>query len=179
VIRLALQIFSATLTTAWLLWTGPSADITELGSQGEKQSILLLVEVKHNLIRCHLRASYYSVGIIGRFPTRIRLSLLVRLKMGRSFGINSADSGQVFCPGVVLLTDSWRTSHRERTRSSTQRRELAFRFLRRDEIGIGVLSIQKLLVAAGCGGFIKMSLGAGGSQKAERVIRRLGGPSTR
>jgi hypothetical protein len=30
VIRLALQISCATLTAALLLWTGPSADITEL-----------------------------------------------------------------------------------------------------------------------------------------------------
>jgi energy-coupling factor transporter transmembrane protein EcfT len=33
VIRLALQISSATLTAALLLWTGPSADITELAAR--------------------------------------------------------------------------------------------------------------------------------------------------
>jgi hypothetical protein len=33
VIRLALQISSANLTTALLVWTGPSADITELAAR--------------------------------------------------------------------------------------------------------------------------------------------------
>jgi hypothetical protein len=59
VIRLALQIFCATLTTASLLWTVPSADISRTGSPGEKQSILLLVEVKHYLIRCQVRTTSY------------------------------------------------------------------------------------------------------------------------
>src|SRR2546430_4822614 len=49
------------------------------------QSILLLVEVKHYLIRCHQRASYaFFLRMIGRFPTRTGLSPLVRLKI-RSF----------------------------------------------------------------------------------------------
>jgi hypothetical protein len=57
VIRLALQISSATLTAALLLWTGPSADITELAAR-VKSKALLLVEVKHYLIRCHVSNSH-------------------------------------------------------------------------------------------------------------------------
>src|SRR3954468_12059557 len=58
VIRLALQISFATLATALLLCSGPSGDITALAARVEKQSILRLVEVKHNLIDCHVRSSY-------------------------------------------------------------------------------------------------------------------------
>jgi hypothetical protein len=42
----------------------------------------LLVEVKHYLIRCHVRSSYLLLGMIGRFRTRTWLSLLVRLPPG-------------------------------------------------------------------------------------------------
>src|SRR5207244_11756285 len=49
-------------------------------SQDEKQGILLLVKVKHYLIRSHVRASYsLFLQMIGRFSIRVRLSLLVRL----------------------------------------------------------------------------------------------------
>src|SRR5436190_2612433 len=62
------------------------------GSQSEEQSILLLVEIKHYLICCHMPTSYYLFsGMIGRFSAGKRLSLLVRPIMGR---FRAAESGQ-------------------------------------------------------------------------------------
>ena len=52
------------------------------GSQSEKQSILRLVEVKHNLIDCHLRSSYdCAKRIIGRYGRTTTLSVLMHLMM--------------------------------------------------------------------------------------------------